>query len=98
MWDVADTSPSLRSTSAEYRAACAAGAVFGEPVHGGRAANTATARFGLANAQLADTAAPMDTPPTAMAPCLAAWSSSSRYPSISRSGCGGGATTTAPTP
>ena len=41
--DVADTNPSLRSTSAECFAACAAGAVSGEPVHGGNAANTAIA-------------------------------------------------------
>ena len=48
----------------------------GEPVHGGRAASTASARAGLASAQLTATAAPMDTPPTAIAPSRAALSSS----------------------
>ncbi len=94
--DVADTNPSLRSTSAECLAACAAGAVSGEPVHGGNAANTATTCAGWASAQLTATAAPMDTPPTTMAPSRAAFCSSETYPSISRSGCGAGATTTAP--
>ncbi len=92
---MADTSPSLRSTSAECLAASAAGAASGEPVHGGSAASTATARDGWASAQLIATAAPMDTPPTAIAPSRAALSSSDTYPSISRSGCGGGVTTTA---
>ena len=40
--DVAATSPSRRSTCAEWRAACAAGAVSGAPVHAGSAASTAT--------------------------------------------------------
>src|SRR6478609_1891300 len=70
--EIADTSPLLRNPSADCLAAWAAGEKSGEPVHGGRAANTATARRGCARAQLAATAAPMDTPPTTMASTRAA--------------------------
>jgi hypothetical protein len=63
---VADTRPSRRSNSAEWRAASAAGAASGSPVHAGSAASTATTRPGFDSAHAAATAAPIDTPPTAI--------------------------------
>jgi hypothetical protein len=95
--EVAATSPSRRSRCAEWSAACAAGAVSGAPVHAGSAASTATTWPGRDSAHAVATAAPMETPPTAIASARAALSSASRYPSMSRSGSGGGVTTTAPT-
>ena len=100
IWVVADTSPSRRSSCAEYRAASAAGAASGSPVHAGSAANTAITPPGCASAHSAATAAPMDTPPTAIGSgrtARAMLSSSSRYPAMSRCGCGDGVTTAAPT-
>jgi hypothetical protein len=75
---VAAASPSRRSTCAEWRAACAAGAVSGAPVHAGSAASTATTCPGLAIAHEVATAAPMETPPTAIGWVRAALSSASR--------------------
>ena len=94
---IADASPSRRNSCAEYRAASAAGALAGEPVHAGSAASTATACDGWASAHDVATAAPIDTPPTAIGPRLAALSNSRRYPSMSASGSGAGVTTVAPT-
>ena len=76
--DVAATSPSRRSTSAECRAASAAGALSGAPVQAGSAASTATTCPGRDRAHAAATAAPMETPPTAIGSARAALSSASR--------------------
>ncbi len=68
---VAD-SPARRSSAAVYRAETAPGASSGAPVHGGRAASTATTSPGWSSAHPAATAAPSDTPPTTIGPSLAA--------------------------
>ena len=95
---VADTSPSLRSTSAEYWAASAAGAVSGEPVHGGQGGQHRDgARPGGPAPNDAATAAPMDTPPTAIGPSRAALSSSSVAVDQAGPVAARGVTTTAPT-
>ncbi len=60
-------SPSRRSTSAEWRAASAAGrGCRARPSTPASAASTATACPGWASAHAVATAAPMDTPPTAI--------------------------------
>ena len=60
--------PSSRSCRAECCAATAAVAPSGAPVQAGSAASTATVRSGCRNAQATATAAPIDTPPTAIGP------------------------------
>ena len=67
--------PSARSWDAEYRAARAAGADPGAPAQAGSAASTATVCPGCASAHAAATAAPIETPPTAIGPSRAASSS-----------------------
>ncbi|CPR12416.1 hypothetical protein BN971_03715 [Mycobacterium bohemicum DSM 44277] len=78
IWAVVAARPSARSRSAEYRAASAAGAASGAPAHAGRAARTATVRPGWASAHAVATAAPIETPPTAIGPSRAASSSAER--------------------
>ena len=63
---VVGVNPSRRSSAADARAAWAAGAVWGSPVHAGSAASTATTFCGCDRAHAAATAAPIDTPPTAI--------------------------------
>ncbi|CAM4147267.1 hypothetical protein MYSE111917_13080 [Mycobacterium senriense] len=68
IWVVVAASPSARNCDAEYRAASAAGAAPGAPAQAGSAASTAIVRSGWASAQAAATAAPIETPPTAIGP------------------------------
>ena len=75
---VVDTRPSRRRRSAECRAANAAGAASGSPVQAGSAASTAAAPPGWASAHSSATAAPIETPPTAIANGAAARAALSR--------------------